>query len=499
MTSQNLIRLKLLAALMALGCGIGAVVTVYELYQSTPAATSVPPASPAAAPAPAPTAATTLAIDSTSTPTPPAGAIVLAAEARDLAIGLAVTRQGGRSRLQASVLGGERPVRDPVRDVRCRREAAPWRAVWLGVLRGRRPRRHRARSASRSPAPAAHRSRRASRSRREQPGRRPRRSSRAPNERGAGCGHSSTTTGSPPGRERRSRRSGASRRRPATRTRSRTARPRSRSGSAAGTSSPDTHGKRRSRIRSRSRSRSGSRCRTRICSEPRRCAADAFRSPASSTPRSTPGSRSGSTRRTMRTLEVRMTASEHFMHDVYGASTAPPDRPAEEGVDEARPRSSPCWPAVAVPVARADGDPASDYLISEQVFYPYYSNTPKAGVAQLEATVADANKSGYTIRVAVITSPYDLGLAVRALAEAEGVLELPGARARIRLPGPAARRHAERLRLHRGDGQEQDHVRRSSRPQDRSRSWRRCRSARASTASWAPRTRPCGCWPRSTA
>ncbi len=113
MTSQNLIRLKLLAALMALGCGIGAVVTVYELYQSTPAATSVPPASPAAAPAPAPTAATTLAIDSTSTPTPPAGAIVLAAEARDLAIGLAVTRQGGRSRLQASVLGGERPVRDP--------------------------------------------------------------------------------------------------------------------------------------------------------------------------------------------------------------------------------------------------------------------------------------------------------------------------------------------------------------------------------------------------
>jgi hypothetical protein len=65
--------------------------------------------------------------------------------------------------------------------------------------------------------------------------------------------------------------------------------------------------------------------------------------------------------------------------------------------------------AVAAPAARADGDPASDFLLSQQVFYPYYSNTPKAGVAQLKQTVAEANKRGYTIRVAVITSPYDLG------------------------------------------------------------------------------------------
>ncbi len=65
--------------------------------------------------------------------------------------------------------------------------------------------------------------------------------------------------------------------------------------------------------------------------------------------------------------------------------------------------------AVAAPAARADGDPASDYLLTYQVFYPYYSNTPKASLKQLQATVADANKRGYTIRVAVITSPYDLG------------------------------------------------------------------------------------------
>jgi MYXO-CTERM domain-containing protein len=65
--------------------------------------------------------------------------------------------------------------------------------------------------------------------------------------------------------------------------------------------------------------------------------------------------------------------------------------------------------ALLAPVARADGDPASDYLLTYQVFYPYYSNTPKASLEQLQQTVADANKRGFKIRVAVITSPYDLG------------------------------------------------------------------------------------------
>jgi hypothetical protein len=64
---------------------------------------------------------------------------------------------------------------------------------------------------------------------------------------------------------------------------------------------------------------------------------------------------------------------------------------------------------VLVPAALADGDPASDTLITAQVFYPYYSNTPKPAVSRLQETVAEANKRGYPIRVAVITSPYDLG------------------------------------------------------------------------------------------
>jgi len=70
--------------------------------------------------------------------------------------------------------------------------------------------------------------------------------------------------------------------------------------------------------------------------------------------------------------------------------------------------------SVLTPAALADGDPASDVLIVQKVFYPYYSNTPKDSVEQLNATVAEANKKGFPIRVAVITSPYDLG-AVSAL------------------------------------------------------------------------------------
>ena len=59
--------------------------------------------------------------------------------------------------------------------------------------------------------------------------------------------------------------------------------------------------------------------------------------------------------------------------------------------------------------ARADGDPASDYLLATQVFLPFDIKLPKAKQAELTAIVHDANKSGYAIRVALIGSSYDLG------------------------------------------------------------------------------------------
>lgn len=108
MKSQTEIRLKLLAALVALGCGIGAIVTVYLLYQATPPATSAPPASPAAAPAPS--VASTVSVYTSTFPSPPAGALVLGREDRDLAVGLAVSRRAGRLALQASVVGPDQPI-----------------------------------------------------------------------------------------------------------------------------------------------------------------------------------------------------------------------------------------------------------------------------------------------------------------------------------------------------------------------------------------------------
>ena len=108
MKSQAEIRLKLIAALVALGCGIGAIVAVYSLYQVTPAATSVPPASPAAAPAPS--VGSTQSVYTSSFPTPPHGALVLAQEDRDLAVGLAVSRRSGGLGLQASILGPDQPA-----------------------------------------------------------------------------------------------------------------------------------------------------------------------------------------------------------------------------------------------------------------------------------------------------------------------------------------------------------------------------------------------------
>jgi hypothetical protein len=56
----------------------------------------------------------------------------------------------------------------------------------------------------------------------------------------------------------------------------------------------------------------------------------------------------------------------------------------------------------------ADGDPPSDYLLGRQVYLPLTPPSAASG-DQLKAVVAAANKDGYTIRVAVIQAPQDLG------------------------------------------------------------------------------------------
>ena len=64
---------------------------------------------------------------------------------------------------------------------------------------------------------------------------------------------------------------------------------------------------------------------------------------------------------------------------------------------------------LAAPLAHADGDPASDYLITRNTFLPFNAKIPNAQVEALNGIVADANKKGYRVRVAIISKPFDLG------------------------------------------------------------------------------------------
>ena len=66
--------------------------------------------------------------------------------------------------------------------------------------------------------------------------------------------------------------------------------------------------------------------------------------------------------------------------------------------------------ALAVsPPAAADGDPASDVLLTRWVFVPYGAPVSSQLTQQLETVIARARKAGYPIKVAIIGTPYDLG------------------------------------------------------------------------------------------
>jgi hypothetical protein len=66
--------------------------------------------------------------------------------------------------------------------------------------------------------------------------------------------------------------------------------------------------------------------------------------------------------------------------------------------------------AVAAPAtALADGDPASDVLIIENVFYPYRPPVSKALTQQLDALTKTMKAAGFPLHVALIETPVDLG------------------------------------------------------------------------------------------
>lgn len=66
--------------------------------------------------------------------------------------------------------------------------------------------------------------------------------------------------------------------------------------------------------------------------------------------------------------------------------------------------------ALVPATARADADPASDVLLVQDVFLPFFGEKPSSSSADyLNEVVKAANESGYPIKVAVIGSRGDLG------------------------------------------------------------------------------------------
>ena len=65
--------------------------------------------------------------------------------------------------------------------------------------------------------------------------------------------------------------------------------------------------------------------------------------------------------------------------------------------------------AFGVAPARADGDPASDVLLVDNVFLTYSVNVSAPAKSALAQTVARLNARGFRVKVAVIADPADLG------------------------------------------------------------------------------------------
>ena len=65
--------------------------------------------------------------------------------------------------------------------------------------------------------------------------------------------------------------------------------------------------------------------------------------------------------------------------------------------------------AIVPAAARADGDPASDYLIGQSVFAPNDENIPTVDAGNLTLLVTNAQSSGFRVKVALIGARADLG------------------------------------------------------------------------------------------
>ena len=77
-------------------------------------------------------------------------------------------------------------------------------------------------------------------------------------------------------------------------------------------------------------------------------------------------------------------------------------------------------------VARANGDPASDYLLVQDSFLPFNAKVDPAAAKELADTIKAANAKGVKIKVAVIGSRYDLGTAFSLYNQAQKYAQFLG-------------------------------------------------------------------------
>ena len=76
--------------------------------------------------------------------------------------------------------------------------------------------------------------------------------------------------------------------------------------------------------------------------------------------------------------------------------------------------------------ARANGDPASDYLLLQSIFLPFNAKVDGDVTERLTDTIKEAGKADFPIKVAVIGSRYDLGTAFSLYNKAQRYSEFLG-------------------------------------------------------------------------
>jgi hypothetical protein len=81
-----------------------------------------------------------------------------------------------------------------------------------------------------------------------------------------------------------------------------------------------------------------------------------------------------------------------------------------------------CAPAAV----RANGDPASDYLLTQSVFLPFTTRIDRNQVQGLGGLLREAGKQHFRIRVALILSPSDLGTAFSLFGKPEKYAQFLG-------------------------------------------------------------------------